>query len=78
MQAGIGCVGASRMLAGDSSSVDLSTPDHHTSVLASSTSGLWQQLRGDGAGGSAAGGDPKVALLGMGLILLSQVRTSHH
>lgn len=72
VQAGIGCVGASRMLAGDSSSVDaeLNQP-------------TWQQIvrhlpmvggdGGDGGDPAGAGGDAKMALLGMGLILLSQV-----
>jgi hypothetical protein len=60
VQAGIVCVGASRMLAGDSSGVEATSPPGSSNDAA--------------GGGDVAGGDPKKAALGMGLILLSQVR----
>jgi hypothetical protein len=91
-QAGIGCVGASRMLAGDSSSVDAAAApllslaaagtgrlplalhrSEEGSVLglaAPQGHCLTDRLWGEGGGGS---GDAKAALLGMCLILLSQV-----
>lgn len=90
-QAGIGCVGASRMLAGDSSSVDAAAAlsaaaaadpfSAASSQTGSSRAGsvlgpaapqalsLMERLWGEGG----VGGDAKTALLGMGLILLSQV-----
>lgn len=93
-QAGIGCVGASRMLAGDSSSVDAAAalsaaaeaadPFSAASTQTGSSreeaavgptapqgQSLTERLWGEGGGGG--GGDAKAALLGMGLILLSQV-----
>lgn len=60
------------MLAGDSSSVDLPAPDRQ---LPSAVGSIWQQLQGDGGDAGGVGGDAKLALLGMGLILLSQVRS---
>jgi hypothetical protein len=56
------------MLAGDSSGVDLPATAHH---LHSAAGSIWQQLQSEG-GEPADAGDAKLALLGMGLILLSQ------
>lgn len=68
LQAGISLVGVSRVLAGgDSGSADSleQQPQYATSAAPSA----WQALNEGGAGPP----DPKKALLGMCLILLSQV-----
>jgi len=80
LQGGIGCVGVSRVLAGDSSGGDAAAAPAATGwmplgqVLQGSS---WAGHGGEGGGhlngGGAPSGDSKMALLGMGLILLSQV-----
>lgn len=79
LQGGIGCVGASRVLAGDSSGGDAAAAPAANAWMplgqllqGSSLTGGGGEGGGHFNGGGAPSGDSKMALLGMGLILLSQ------